>query len=177
MLQSAPTQKVASQILQKRPNQLVERTKLLNIRFTLKKCEIMHIITHFKALQGTDDKGINLYDTSGTPKNCIKSLGIWIDHRMSFKIHAAAADSKVRQQFAQLWRVTKRKGAFPAALRHFATTATLPGLMWGSEVCWTGARHINDQLAPAYNTVGQIIIGLPAWTPRQFFLAEAGLLP
>lgn len=137
----------------------------------------MHIVTHFKAARGKDDKGIILYHTLVTSKDCIRSRKIWINQSMSFKIHAAAITWKVRQQSTQLWRVTKREGASPAALSHLATTATLSGLLWGSEIWWTGARYSNNQLAPEYNIMAPIITALPTWTPRRVFLAEAGLPP
>lgn len=107
----------------------------------------------------------------------MKSLGVWIDHRLGFKIYAAAASSKLRQQSTYLWRITEKKGASPEAINHLTHTATLSAMMWGSEVWWTGARHILNQISPTYNTLARIISGLPKWTPRRFLLAEAGLPP
>lgn len=131
----------------------------------------MHIITGTRKVTRT---GISLYNTQVTPTNWMKSLGVWIDHGLGFKIQAAAASSKLRQQSTYLWRIMKRKGASLGAPNHLTHTATLPA---GSEVWWTGTRHIIDQVAPTNNTLARFITGLPKWTPLRFLLGEAGLHP
>lgn len=63
------------------------------------------------------------------------------------------------------WRVTKQKGASSGAIPHLTNTLTILSLMWGSEIWWTRATHILDQIYPSYNEIAPIITRLPKWTP------------
>lgn len=108
---------------------------------------------------------------------CIKSLGVWIEDHLSFKRHAAGAASAARQAAGWLWSITKKRDASQGTLHHLTITFRIPALLWGSEICWTGARHILDQLRPAYHTIARAITGLPEWTPIPFLLTEAELPP
>lgn len=100
-----------------------------------------------------------------------------MDRRLTFKIHAAQASVKLRHAGVQLWAVARRKGASPGAIHHLATQGAIPQMLWGSEVWWTGASHITDQLIPGYHTIARIITGLPKWTPTRLLLFEAGIPP
>ncbi|KAL0631409.1 hypothetical protein Q9L58_009727 [Maublancomyces gigas] len=55
--------------------------------------------------------------------------------------------------------------------------SSIPALLWGSEVWWSGASHILDQIRPAYHTVARAITGLPRCTPIAFLLNKAGMAP
>lgn len=178
MIQGAKTQKAGSRMLQIRLDERIQRAKYLNIQFAAMKVELMHLIPHTNNVMGARDiTGITLYDVPVAPKTSIKSRGVWIDHRLSFKVHAATAAANRRRSAGFLWRIVKRKGITPRTLHHLAMTTTVPPMLRGSEAWWTGAQHILGQLATAYNTMARIITGLPKWTPMRFLLQEAGMPP
>lgn len=131
----------------------------------------MHIISHkSRLLKEADKTGVTLYGERVPPKECIKSRGMWIDHRLSFKIHAAAVNATTRQAAGFLWRITKRRRVTPGAIHHLAITTTIPAMLWGSEAWWMGALHVLTCIQPAYHAIARIITRLPRWTPIQTLL-------
>lgn len=90
MLQWAKTQKYATQRLQERLDHHLLRGPTLNIRYSTLKAELMHLAA---STSTRDETPIRLYDAEVRPTNYLKSLGVWIDHRLSFKRHAAYASS------------------------------------------------------------------------------------
>lgn len=63
------------------------------------------------------------------------------------------------------------------SFHHLATTLLIPTLLWGSEVWWTGARHILDNLRPTYYSIARLVTNLPHWTRSDRLLAGAGMPP
>lgn len=152
MIQGAKTQSAASVFLETRLDNHLRRAEHLNIRFATNMTELMRLITHSTGrTKITDTTGITLYSSAVIPKTGLKSLGIWIGHRLSFKAHAVMTTAKTRRWAGFLWRIIKRKGVTPGALHHLATTTTIPAMLWGSEAWWTGAQHIIGQL-PRHTT-------------------------
>lgn len=136
----------------------------------------MHMVAGTKTA-ARDETKIRQNDIKIGPSNYLKSLGVWIYHRLTFKRHTAHTSSHARGSTAALWKITKSKGVSPGSLHHLVTRAAIPGFTWGSEIRWTGARHVIDQVTPAYNGMVRLITGLPQWTPLRHLLIEAGLPP
>lgn len=150
MIKCSTSQKGGSRALQQRLDQCIERAAYLNIKFAVKKAEIMHIIPHTSGRRHNEDRvGISLYDQQISTTEGIKSLGVWIDRRLSFKKHAAMAAVNTRRTAGFLWCIVKRKGVTPGAIHHLAMTTSVPTMLWESEAWWTGAQHILGQLGPA----------------------------
>lgn len=175
LLQGAKTQHFATQRLQGRVDSHLARCPALNIRYARPKTELMHFKAGTRAVG--DETKICLYDQQIGPAHQLKFLGVWIDHRLGFKRHAALASSRARSSIGMLWKVTKRKGISPGSLHNLITTACVPAFTWGLEIWWTGARHLIDQVAPAYNIMARLFIGLSKWIPLRLLLVEAGLPP
>lgn len=98
MIQGATTQKGGSRALQQRLDQRIERAAYLTIKFAVKKAELMHIIPHTSGRRHNESTGgISLYDQQVPPKEGIKSLGVWIDRRLSFKTHLAMAAANTQR--------------------------------------------------------------------------------
>lgn len=132
MTQGVNTQKATSRTLQQRVNARIERAAILNIRFTPKKAELIHIIWHVsRLLKEADKTGVTLYGVAIPPRDHIKSQGVWIDHRVSFKTHAAAVNAAKRQVTGYLLRITKRRGVTLGAIHHLATTTSIPAMIGG----------------------------------------------
>lgn len=76
--QGANTQKAATKALQARLYDRIDRARFLNIRFAPKRSELMRLIAH-KSIppKNADPEGIT-----------IKTLGVWIAHRLGFKRHS-----------------------------------------------------------------------------------------
>lgn len=136
--QGATSPVFVSRILQTRLDEKIKRAAFLNIKYAPFKAEPMHLIT-LTSKSSASSHGILLYNTTVTPKETVKSLGVWLDHRLSVRIHAASARSRTRTNCSFLNQSSKRKGASPGAIHNLATTTTLPRMLSGSEVWWTGA--------------------------------------
>lgn len=120
---------------------------------------------------------IKIYDVLFTPSPVIKSLGVWDDQLLLFKGDAGQAAGRTRKGCGLLTHVSNWKGESPRALHHLAHNITLPILVYGSDICWTGARHILDRLKAPYHTIDSLITGLPKWTPTNKVVCGAGLPP
>lgn len=112
-----------------------------------------------------DETQARLQDTAVGPSDHFKSLSVWIDPRLSFKRQDAFALAKARSNIGLLWKLTKQKGISPGTVHHLITSTSISGLTWTSEVWWTEARHVIDQVTPAYTTMARLITGHPRWTP------------
>ncbi|KAL0631087.1 hypothetical protein Q9L58_010061 [Maublancomyces gigas] len=88
LLQGAKTPEFASTNLQSRLNTWLERALSLNIRFSPAQSELMHMLPRGSHLGVNTNKGVKLYENNIITKDTIKELGVWIDHRLSFRIHA-----------------------------------------------------------------------------------------
>lgn len=160
MLQGAKSQRFSTQRLQERLTYQIKRGPQLNIKYAPANVELMHLAAGTKKV-ARDESTIQLYDHSVHPTNYLKLLGVWIDHRLSFKRHAAFDSSRARGSTGMLWKLTKRKGITPNTLHHLVLSAAVPAFTWGSEVWWTGVRHVIDQVTPAYHMMAPLITGLP----------------
>lgn len=94
------------------------------------------------------DEGIDGYNTIVRLKTTIKSLGVLLDHHLTFGMNIAVSCAEARINGSMIARTCKKEGASSNALHHLINTATLPTLLWGAEVWWTGAAHVICKLGP-----------------------------
>lgn len=91
----------------------------------------------------------------------IKSVAVWIDHRLTFKVQANSVLVKRRDKLAWLTGIVSRKGSSPTTIQYVATTTILPALLSGAEAWWNATRMIVDPIAPTYHRIAHLITGLP----------------
>lgn len=94
-----------------------------------------------------------------------------------FQGPASQAAVNMTRGSSLLSRVSRKKGAAPGTIHHQVITAVVPTMLWGSETWWPGARHILDQISPAYKILAHTITRLPSWTPQPILPGDAGLPP
>lgn len=83
----------------------MERAKLLNIRLSPGKSELMDLIpSSSKSKQNNTSQGMDLNGTTTRPSTPIKSLGVLLDHRLTFHLHIAAASAKTRINASMITR-------------------------------------------------------------------------
>lgn len=107
-LQKAMSIVTACNDLQERLNTTVNRGHLLNIRFVPQRAELMHLIgTTSKLELNRNSEGIILTDKTIQPMEVIKSLGVLVDHRLSFCQHLAATSTKAKSMLGFISKVYK----------------------------------------------------------------------
>lgn len=116
-----------------------------------------------------------LYEKQVVKTTTIKSLGVLVDHRLSFRSQAATALAAARRSTGLFSKVSRNRGVSPVAPHQLALSLTLPAILYGSEIWWTGAVHILSQITPMYNMMARPITGLPKWTPLRLGYPETGL--
>lgn len=89
----------------------------------------------------------------------------------------ATAITKTLHLLPCLQRMAFSRGASMLFLHHLATSRLSPTLTWGSEVWWTGAQHILDNLGPTYNRFARLITALPSFTRTDKLLCAASIPP
>lgn len=138
----------------------------------------MHMIVLTSKQKPNESLGaVKLYDQAILPSNIVRSLGVFIDHKLSFHIQVAAAGAKTRSLASILAKLRKRKGATRTALHYLATTAIILTILRGLEAWWTGAENITRQLAPSHDIQARNITDVPPSTPITTLLQEACLPP
>lgn len=138
----------------------------------------MHIISHsIRRRHNQDTQKITLNGHQTPPTESMKTLGVWLDHRLSFKYPLAFTASRTRSSTYILGRFTQRKVATPRSIHQIAHSLTIPAVLWGAEVWWTEAAHIHSQLGPTYNHIAQVITSLPKSTRLPALLLRAGMPP
>lgn len=165
MLQGEKSDQFARRMLQERLDERVERAEYRNIRLSTPKSELMHLIRFSSNTKPNQGKGVLLDGKESKPSDTIISHGVIIGHLLSFRTHAAGFVA----------RKTKKRGDSQGAIHQMITSVVLLGLLWGSEVWWTGAAHMISQIGQVYRTLAKYITGLAKWTPILKLLNEAGL--
>lgn len=165
MLQGAKSPDFAKDILQRRLDCRIARATAWNIRFSSAKPELMHMIRFSSNTSPNTRKGILLHGIENIPSDIIKCFGVIIDNRFSFRIQAAATVTRTIKLAGFIARTMEKKVASPGAINHLVTTVILPGILWGSQLCWTNAAHNISELNPTNHTLARYITSLPKQTP------------
>lgn len=81
----------ATHRLQQRLNNRIDRAQYLNIKYSLAKSELMHLIpfTSGRAINNADSTAFTLYGTQILPTDTLKVLGVRIDKHLCFKVQPA----------------------------------------------------------------------------------------
>lgn len=103
-LQQAMSIATACNDLQERLNTTINRGHLLNIIFVPHRAELMHLIaTTSKLHLNRSREGIILEDMTILPMEVIKSLGVFVDHWLSFCQHLAATSTKTKSMLGFIY--------------------------------------------------------------------------
>lgn len=95
LLQEATSTTLARSVMQERIDRKLTRAKELNVMYAPGKSELMHLIPKTNKLKPNEPgQGITMGPLVIQPSLAIKSLGILIDHRLSFRSHIAGASVK-----------------------------------------------------------------------------------
>lgn len=106
----------------------------------------------------------------------IKLPGITINQKLTFREHRGKATAKTRNAIPHIQQLLFAKGPSMTTHHHMVTTLLTPTQLWGSEIWWTRAQHILDNLNPTYLKFACLITNLPKWT-RTDKLLPASILP
>lgn len=148
MLPGSPTPKTATMALQLRLDKQISRAKPLGLQYNPSKGELIHLLP--RRIPHRTLKSIVQGNYTIASSETIKLLGIIINNKLSFRQQVAAATTKTQLIRPFLQRIAFPQGASMEWLHHLANTLPSPTLTWGSEVWWTGARHILDNMNPTY---------------------------
>lgn len=162
--------------LQEKLDHRIDRAQHLNIQFAPAKLELMHLLpfTSGRKIKNADITGLTLDGAQIPPTDTVQILGVRTDKLLNFKIQASQVSAKTRTSSSLLDRVSRQKGAAPGKIHHLAVTAMVPVMLWGSEIWWTEARQITDQISPAYKMLECTIPGLRRWTQYSKAAAKSG---
>lgn len=97
MIQGTLSQKFANRRLQERLDERLARTPFHNIRLKPSKTEFMHLIAYTAngRSKNSNTARLCIYDSDIPPTHTIRSLGVIIDRRHSFKQHMAGASVRL----------------------------------------------------------------------------------
>lgn len=103
-------------MLQRRLNERIYRAYFLHISLSESKSELIQIIPQSSnSSRNENGNGISLYQAITKPSDTIRSVGVIIDHRLTFRIHAAGVAAKAKGSIGFIARTTKKQGASPEA--------------------------------------------------------------
>lgn len=108
----------------------IDRASFLNLCLSKAKCELTHMNPQtWNRLPKKNGQGIRPYNTENSPSHTIKSLGVMIDQRLTFRVHAVAAAPKARKSVGFIARTTRKREASPGPIDHLLTTIAIQGLL------------------------------------------------
>lgn len=165
MLEGATQPTLAANLLQTKLNQRQNRAFHLKLSYATAKLDLIHLLPTVS--HKTPPTTTMLIGTTVVPHSqTIRLLGLTIDQKLSFREHAAGAIARTQSAIPLIQRMGFSRGASILTLHHMAKTILIPTVLWGSEIWWTGARHIIDNFNPTY---------LPTWTRTDKLLAASSL--
>lgn len=133
MIQNTTYISIARCQIQRLLDNKLELSTDLNIRFAPSKRKLIHMTPlRSKHKPKESPEAIELYDLEGLPTNVVRSLGLFIKHRLNFRVQVAAAGAKTCSLALLLAKASQRKVASPASLHYLATTAIIPAMVWES---------------------------------------------
>ncbi|KAL9572092.1 hypothetical protein ACKAV7_003809 [Fusarium commune] len=125
------------------------------VSFDSKKTEVMH----FSRSKLRTALAVCHGDIEKHPEPALRWLGIWLDSRLSFRIHVEKWAAKAQAVAYYLQGLTNTKhGPLPAAVRSAVRACIEPVLLHGSEAC---NQHLIQRMTKAINQAIRAI--LPVW--------------
>lgn len=120
--------------LQQRLDERVEPARNLNTKYRSDKSELMHMIPATREMNhNIPADSIILYNKTVATHKSIKTLGVIIDYRASFRILTATKAGKAGKSMGIVFKVSIIRRISPGAIHYLITTTTLPAMLWRSE--------------------------------------------
>ncbi|KAJ3455198.1 hypothetical protein MRS44_013798 [Fusarium solani] len=160
------------------------------VSFDPKKTEVMH----FSRSKLRTAPAVRHGDVEKHPESALRWLGIWLDSRLSFRIHVEKWAAKAQAVAYHLRGLTNTiHGPLPSAVRSAVRACVEPVLLHGSEAWYPGRtrprwsqpakdmpssnQHLIQRMAKAMNQAMRAI--LPVWrtTPIAALHRESGIPP
>jgi ribonuclease HI len=160
------------------------------VSFDSKKTEVMH----FSRSKLRTAPAVRHGDIEKHPEPALRWLGIWLDSRLSFRIHVEKWAAKAQAVAYHLRGLTNTKrGPLPAAVRSAVRACVEPVLLYGAEAWYPGTtrprwnqptkdlsssnQHLIQRMTKAMNQSMRAI--LPIWktTPIAALHRESGIPP
>jgi ribonuclease HI len=160
------------------------------VSFDSKKTEVMH----FSRSKLRTAPAVRHGDIEKHPESALRWLGIWLDSRLSFRIHVEKWAAKAQAVAYHLRGLTNTKhGPLPAAVRSAVRACVEPVLLYGAEAWYPGTtrprwnqptkdlsssnQHLIQRMTKAMNQSMRAI--LPVWktTPIAALHRESGIPP
>ena len=160
------------------------------VSFDSKKTEVMH----FSRNKLRTALAVRHGDIEKHPEPALRWLGIWLDSRLSFRIHVEKWAAKAQAVAYHLRGLTNTKhGPLPAAVRSAVRACVEPVLLYGTEAWYPGTtrprwnqptkdlsssnQHLIQRMTRAMNQSMRAI--LPVWktTPIAALHRESGIPP
>ncbi|KAL9561821.1 hypothetical protein ACKAV7_014083 [Fusarium commune] len=114
------------------------------VSFDTKKTEVMH----FSRSKLRTAPSVRHGDAVKHPESTLRWLGIWLDSRLSFRLHVEKWAAKAKAVAYHLRGLTNTiHGPLPSAVRSAVRACVEPVLLHGSEA-WTRLRRADELLAP-----------------------------
>lgn len=177
MLQRSRSRRLSIKRLQERLDLRLITALPLGLSYSPAKAELIHLHPTSSNRLPTQRTSLRLGAHVITNSTSIQLLWITIDQKLTFREQISISVSKVRSLLLYIQRMAFTRGASMTSLHHLATTLLIPTILWGSEVSWTGARHIVDNITTTNHRIARLITNLPLWTRRARLIASAGLPP
>jgi len=160
------------------------------VSFDPKKTEVMH----FSRSKLSTAPAVRHGDVEKYPELALRWLGIWLDSRLSFRIHVEKWAAKAKAVAYHLRGLTNTiHGPLPSAVRSAVRACVEPVLLHGSEAWYPGTsrprwnqptkdvpssnQHLIQRMTKAMNQAMRAI--LPVWktTPITILHRESGIPP
>ncbi|KAF6518244.1 hypothetical protein HZS61_002322 [Fusarium oxysporum f. sp. conglutinans] len=160
------------------------------VSFDPKKTEVMH----FSRSKFRTAPAVRHGDVEKHPEAALRWLGIWLDSRLSFRIHVEKWAAKAKAVAYHLRGLTNTiHGPLPSAVRSAVRACVEPVLLHGSEAWYPGKtrprwtqpmkdlpssnQHLLQRMSKAMNQAMRAI--LPVWktTPTTILHRESGIPP
>ncbi|TVY73798.1 putative RNA-directed DNA polymerase from transposon BS [Fusarium oxysporum f. sp. cubense] len=160
------------------------------VSFDTKKTEVMH----FSRSKLSTAPAVRHDDVEKHPEPALRWLGIWLDSRLSFRVHVEKWAAKAKAVAYHLRGLTNTiHGPLPSAVRSAVRACVEPVLLHGSEAWYPGRsrprwnqptkdlpssnQHLVQIMTKAMNQAMRAI--LPVWktTPTAILQRESGIPP
>ncbi|TVY74875.1 putative RNA-directed DNA polymerase from transposon BS [Fusarium oxysporum f. sp. cubense] len=171
-------------------DEMVRWGAMNGVSFDTKKTEVMH----FSRSKLRAAPAVRHGDIEKHPESALRWLGIWLDSRLSFRIHVEKWAAKAQAVAYHLRGLTNTKhGPLPAAVRSAVRACIEPVLLHGSEAWYPGTsrprwnqptkdlpssnQHLIQRMTKAMNQAMRAI--LPVWktTPIAALHRDSGIPP
>jgi hypothetical protein len=138
MVQAATNTDNAIFRLKTRSEIQIDRVKILHIRYSPVKSDLMFCFptgSAFKSIEPDDHPALVINNQRILPKSSLKYLGVYLDESLTFKQHAFAAAATGLKHLGSLKFLRMKTQGLPAFVAHYLVISkALPAMLWASPV-------------------------------------------